>query len=77
MSPTGSALVALQNKMQTPMVIKPAERKAKSNGLAWAIGIGAVLLTLLACATLWFIMAQDDGADIIMFSDVLQISPKN
>jgi eukaryotic-like serine/threonine-protein kinase len=77
MSPTGSALVALQNKMQTPMVIKPAQRKAKSNGLAWAIGIGAVLLTLLACATLWFFMAQDDGADIIMFSDVLKISPKN
>lgn len=85
-SPTGTSMIALKNKIQTPMVTKkPPLHRTKSNHLPWILGAGAVALTLLLSAVGWYLYNQpthdgdseaESGADVIMFSDVLKIVPK-
>ncbi len=86
-APTGTSLIALKNKIQTPMVMKappPPKAKSKSNHLPWILGAGAVALTLLLSVAGWYWYQKnhesdteaESGADVIMFSDQLKIIPK-
>jgi eukaryotic-like serine/threonine-protein kinase len=81
LTPTGRALVALQNKMREPMVIKTgmphdeSANKVKSSRTGWVIG-GIVLALLLASLVGWFVLGSGDGADIIMFTDVIKVMPR-
>jgi serine/threonine protein kinase len=81
LSPTGVALVALQNKMREPMVIRSglpqgeSGQKVKSSRTGWVIG-SIVLALLLACLVGWFVLGSGDGADIIMFTDVIKVIPR-
>ncbi len=81
LTPTGRALVALQNKMREPMVIKNGmphgefAGKVTSGRTGWVIG-GIVLAVLLAGLVGWFVLGAGDGADIIMFSDVIKVIPR-
>ena len=82
LTPTGVALVALQNKMREPMLIKSGVphgqfgQNVKSSRTGWVIGSIALVLLLLACLVGWFVLGSGDGADIIMFSDVIKVIPR-
>ncbi len=82
LTPTGAALVALQNKMREPMLIKSGGphgqfgQNVKSSRTGWVIGSIALVLLLLACLVGWFALGSGDGADIIMFSDVIKVIPR-